>query len=101
MPPQVRHGEFSVFKIGGGVMNEQTQGEVLLDAKISEASKFYKFYLNHEKQILGTFSVSLFLIGWELIGNTFQVINPMFMSAPTLVWNAAVQVFSSGEIWHP
>jgi NitT/TauT family transport system permease protein len=27
-------------------------------------------------------------------------VNPMFMSAPSLVWNAAVQLFGSGEIWN-
>ena len=41
-----------------------------------------------------------FLVIWELVGNTFQLINPMFMSAPSLVWKAAVQLFSSGEIYN-
>jgi len=74
--------------------------EVLLDVRVAEASKLYKFYLNQEKLILGTLSVSLFLLVWELVGNTFQLINPMFMSAPSLIWKAAVQLFDSGEIWN-
>jgi ABC-type nitrate/sulfonate/bicarbonate transport system permease component len=74
--------------------------EVLLDVRVAEASKLYKFYLNQEKLILGTLSVSLFLLVWELVGNTFQLINPMFMSAPSLIWKAAVQLFGSGEIWN-
>jgi NitT/TauT family transport system permease protein len=37
---------------------------------------------------------------WELIGNTLQLINPMFMSAPSLIGKAAVQLFTSGEIWN-
>ena len=79
--------------------NESAQ-ELLLDIQVAEASAFYKFYLNHEKQILGAAGVITFLTVWELVGNTFQLINPMFMSAPSLVWNAAVQLFSSGEIYN-
>ena len=74
--------------------------ELLLDIKVAEASPLYKFYLNQEKKILGTAGVITFLIVWELVGNTFQLINPMFMSAPSLVWKAAVQLFSSGEIYN-
>lgn len=74
--------------------------EVLLDVRVAEASKLYKFYLNQERKILGALSVGLFLLVWELVGNTFQLINPMFMSSPSLIWNAAVQLFGSGEIWN-
>ena len=79
--------------------SESTQ-ELLLDIRVAEASSFYKFYLNHEKKILGSAGVITFLIIWELVGNTFQLINPMFMSAPSLVWSAAIQLFSSGEIYN-
>jgi ABC-type nitrate/sulfonate/bicarbonate transport system permease component len=81
-------------------MNVESQEEALLDVKIAEASRLYKFYLNQEKKILGTISVALFLVLWGLVGNTFQLINPMFMSAPSLVWKAAAQLFGSGEIWN-
>ncbi len=74
--------------------------ELLLDVRVAEASKLYKFYLNQEKKILGSIAVAIFLIVWELAGNTFQWVNPMFMSAPSLIWKAAVQLFGSGEIWN-
>ncbi len=74
--------------------------EVLLDVRVAEASRLYKFYLNQEKKILGTLAVVLFLSIWELIGGVFQLINPMFMSAPSLIWKAGVQLFVSGEIWN-
>jgi NitT/TauT family transport system permease protein len=74
--------------------------ELLMDVRVAEASNLYKFYLNQERKILGTISVAIFLTTWELIGNTFKLINPMFMSAPSLIWNAAVQLFVSGEIWN-
>ena len=55
--------------------------EVLLNLEVADASKFYRFYLNQEKKILGTIAVVLFLVVWELVGNVYQLINPMFMSA--------------------
>src|ERR671910_2438259 len=79
---------------------QAAQEETLLDVKVAEASAAYKFYLNQEKKILGTAAVVVFLTTWELIGNTLQVINPMFMSAPSLVAKAAIQLFASGEIWN-
>jgi len=83
-------------------MADQTQSaqELLLDIKIAEASKLYKFYLNQEKKILGAAAVLIFLLIWELVGNVLQLINPMFMSAPSLIFNAAVQLFGSGEIYN-
>ncbi len=77
-----------------------SEEQLLLDVKVAEASKLYKFYLNQEKKILGTSAVILFFTVWELVGNTFQIINPMFMSAPSLILKAAVQLFVSGEIWN-
>jgi len=74
--------------------------ELLLDVRVAEASPLFKFYLNQEKKILGTISVTIFLTLWELVGNTFQLISPMFMSAPSLIWKAAVEMFSSGEIYN-
>jgi NitT/TauT family transport system permease protein len=79
--------------------NESAQ-QLLLDIKVADASRLYKFYLNQEKKILGSAGVLVFLILWELAGNTFQWINPMFMSAPSLVFKAAVQLFASGEIYN-
>ena len=79
--------------------NESTE-ELLLDVRVAEASRLFKFYLNQEKKILGTASVTIFLVLWELVGNTFQLINPMFMSAPSLIWQAAIAMFLSGEIYN-
>src|ERR671914_96462 len=81
-------------------MADQAAEEQLLDVKVAEASAAYKFYLNNEKKILGTAAVMVFLTAWELVGNVFGMINPMFMSAPSLIWKAAVQLFASGEIWN-
>ena len=79
---------------------DSTAGELLLDVKVAEASALYKFYLNHEKGILGSIAGAIFLIIWELAGNVFQWINPMFMSAPSLIIKAGYQMFASGEIYN-
>jgi NitT/TauT family transport system permease protein len=81
-------------------MANQAQEEILLDVRVAEASAAYKFYLNNEKVILGTAAVVIFLTAWEMVGNVFALINPMFMSAPSLIFKAAVQLFASGEIWN-
>ena len=72
----------------------QSAEELLLDVEVAEASRLYKFYLNQEKKILGGVAVAIFLIIWELCGNVFQWINPMFMSAPSLIWKAAVKIYT-------
>lgn len=74
--------------------------EILLDVRVAEASALYKFYLNHEKAILGGIASLIFLTIWELVGNVFQLINPMFMSAPSLIGKAAFDMFASGEIYN-
>ena len=89
-------------------MANETAGEILLDVKVAEASKLYKFYLNQESKIIGAVSVLIFLLLWEFMGGALSVynpipflrINPMFMSAPSLIFKAAVAMFSSGEIYN-
>ena len=89
--------------------NEKISGsEVLLDVRVAEASKLYKIYLNQESKILGAAAVIVFLLLWEFMGGALSVynpipflrINPMFMSAPSLIFKTAVDLFSSGEIYH-
>ena len=82
--------------------------DLLLDVSVADASRLYKFYLNQESKILGTSAVIVFLLLWEFMGGALSVynpipilrINPMFMSAPSLIFKAAVDLFSSGEIYH-
>jgi len=80
-------------------MANETAEALLLDVRVAEASRVYKFYLNQEKKILGSAAVIIFLFIWELAGNILQLINPMFMSAPSLIAKAGFQLFASGEIY--
>jgi ABC-type nitrate/sulfonate/bicarbonate transport system permease component len=89
-------------------MANGTAEEVLLDVKVADASRLYKFYLNQEKKLLGLLSVSVFLVLWEFMGGAWSVynpipilrVNPMFMSAPSHVWKAGYELFYSGEIYN-
>jgi NitT/TauT family transport system permease protein len=86
----------------------EAQEELLLDVRVAEASWGYKFYLKNEKKILGITSVTFFLLLWEFMGGPINVynpipilrVNPMFMSSPSYIWKAAVDLFASGEIWN-
>ncbi len=78
----------------------ESSNELLLDVRVAEASSWYKFYLKQEKKILGGLAVGVFLLVWELTGNVFQWINPMFMSAPSLIFKAGFEMFRSGEIYN-
>src|SRR5499427_6024728 len=73
------------------------------------------FYLRHERTILGSAMVLLFLLAWEglargwwadalrpLLGDTAErlQLKPIFISSPTLVAAAAFRMFFiTGEIW--
>ena len=82
--------------------------DLLLDVSVADASRLYKFYLNQEGKILGTSAVSCFCCCGKFMGGALSVynpipilrINPMFMSAPSLIFKSAVDLFSSGEIYH-
>jgi NitT/TauT family transport system permease protein len=80
--------------------SHESAEELLVDIRVAEASRFYKFYLRQEKKILGGLAIGIFLIVWELVGNIFQWINPMFMSSPSLISKAAFEMFRSGEIYN-
>ncbi len=80
--------------------NQTVQEENFLDIRVADASKLYKFYLNYEKHILGLTAVAIFLIAWELVGGTFQLINPLFMSAPSLIWKAGKELAFTAEFWN-
>ncbi len=89
--------------------NERANAEeLLLDVSVADSSKLYKFYLNQESKIWGAGAIAIFLLIWEFMGGALSVynpipvlrINPMFMSAPSLIFKTAVTLFSTGEIYH-
>lgn len=61
-------------------------------------SSLANLYLRHEKKVLGTLTVVIFLIVWELAGSVYQVVNPMFLSSPSRIWAAGYKLYESGEL---
>jgi hypothetical protein len=67
-------------------MSDESQEQALLDVRVAEASKLYKFYLLQEKKILGTLAVTLFLTLWESWGacGVSTIRSPSCESTPCL-----------------
>lgn len=71
--------------------------EVAIDDELPKPWLF-RFYLRHEKIILGSTAVVAFLLLWELAGSVWTVVNPIFLSSPSRVWHAAVDLYQSGRL---
>ncbi|MBI3015245.1 MAG: ABC transporter permease [Candidatus Tectomicrobia bacterium] len=81
-------------------MAEEAKDELLLDISVKDASRLYKFYLINERLIIGVSGVFLFLFVWEYVGGIAELINPIFMSAPSRILKAGYAMFASGEIYN-
>ena len=42
----------------------------------------------------------VFITIWELAGSVWPVVNPIFLSSPSRVWHAGVQLYQSGKLVH-
>ena len=90
------------------VHNKTAENDMLLDVELADMSSLHRFYLKQEKKILGGLSIIVFLFLWEFIGGTLSVydpipalrINPLFVSSPSLVWKAAVELSGTAEFWN-
>lgn len=60
--------------------------------------KIINFYHLHADLILGTLGVVSFFLLWQWAGST-RIINPLFISYPTQVYEAGYELFSSGFIY--
>ena len=56
------------------------------------------FYRAHEQGLIGAGAVLLFLVSWESAVRN-GLINPLFISAPTLIARAGYRLVSEGDFW--
>jgi ABC-type nitrate/sulfonate/bicarbonate transport system permease component len=56
------------------------------------------FYLEHERAIIGTGAVLAFVLAWEAVIRS-RLIDPLFLSSPTLIVRAGYELFAEGTIW--
>jgi NitT/TauT family transport system permease protein len=54
-------------------------------------------YSRHERLILGVTAIAAVLFAWEIVGRT-RLVNPIFLSSPTAVFRAGLEMARSGEL---
>ncbi len=52
----------------------------------------------HERAFIGTGSVLVFLLVWEAV-TLSRLVDPLFLSSPTLIARAGYELFAEGTIW--
>ena len=57
------------------------------------------FYTRYKSQIIGTSTVVLFFVVWQTVAS-LTLVNPIFISSPSRVFNAASDLIASGELWY-
>lgn len=82
-------------------MAGQTQSTVKDSALASVPLKkiILRTYARYQRAILNVSGVLLFFGLWEYLG-TSGAINPLFISAPSKIFLAAVKMFQQGDIWN-
>ena len=65
-------------------------------ARRTPAHPLRRFYVAHDRAILGWSAVAIFLVLWQWAGST-GVVNPMFSSTPVDVWKAFIKL-AQGEL---
>jgi ABC-type nitrate/sulfonate/bicarbonate transport system permease component len=86
-----------IAPVYGGAGMAENEIELAVDSKHPQ-HRLVSLYLRHEKIILGTIAVVAFVTIWELAGSVWIVVNPIFLSSPSRVWNAAVGLYQSGVL---
>jgi ABC-type nitrate/sulfonate/bicarbonate transport system permease component len=57
------------------------------------------FWRRNEHALLGTMSMGLFLVFWEM-SVSFGWVNPLFTSSPSRIVTTAIEMFADGSIWY-
>lgn len=77
---------------------DKVGSEGLYAAEVAEASGLTRFYLRYERLLIGGGAVLAFFLAWEAVTRS-GLVNPLFLSSPTLIARAGQQLFSTEEIW--
>jgi ABC-type nitrate/sulfonate/bicarbonate transport system permease component len=58
----------------------------------------WRFLRRHYTRVLGLVAVVVFLAAWQLASDT-NLINPLFCSSPSRIWNELGSLISTGQLW--
>jgi NitT/TauT family transport system permease protein len=64
---------------------------------VNLAARLGRFARQHERALLGSAAVAVFLHLWELAGRT-ALVNPLFLSYPTAIAATGMRMWTSGEL---
>lgn len=90
----------TVEATGLGKLAQAPQSELaVLDAKVAERPALVRWYIEHERAILGFASFGGFFIFWE-IGARVGFINAFFFASPIKVFEAAIYEVQLPRLWN-
>jgi len=67
--------------------------------QVSFTKRILRMYVTFQRPILSISGMVVFFLGWEYIG-TSGLVNPLFTSAPSKIFRAAVVMVQQGDIWN-
>ncbi len=66
---------------------------------LSILRKVGQLYQTFQQPILSLSGLVIFFLAWEYVG-TSGLVNPLFVSAPSKIFAAAVKMFAQGDIYN-
>jgi NitT/TauT family transport system permease protein len=78
---------------------ETAEGQVLRASGVTEGTRLGKFYLEHERGLIGAGAVLTFFLAWEAVTRS-RLVDPLFLSSPTRIVSAGYELFAEGTIWN-
>lgn len=80
-------------------MANRVESQARRPAAMAPASSPRKSSVPAERLVIGGGTLLAFFVTWELLGRT-GLVNPLFISSPTLVAQSGYRLFADGEIWN-
>jgi len=65
---------------------------------VTAGGRAWRFFRQHYTRALGVISVVVFLGAWQWASDA-KVINPLFCSSPSLIWDELGTLISTGQLW--
>jgi ABC-type nitrate/sulfonate/bicarbonate transport system permease component len=77
----------------------KAEGPAIAAVGAPAGSRLGRFGLEHERALIGGGTVLAFFLAWEAATRS-RLVDPLFLSSPTLIVRAGYQLFAEGTIWN-